>query len=66
MLMSGAYDLQVIIEGKTLKEVAHFVAAKLSTIDGVISTATHFVLRRYKDKGVIYKAQPKDERGECC
>ena len=62
MLMSGAYDLQVIIEGKTLKEVAHFVAAKLSTIDGVISTATHFVLRKYKDHGVIYEAPEVDER----
>lgn len=62
MLMSGGYDLQVIIEGKTLKEVAHFVASKLSTIDGVISTATHFVLKKYKDHGVIYEAPEVDER----
>ncbi len=62
MLMSGGYDLQVIIEGKTLKEVAHFVASKVSTIDGVISTATHFVLRKYKDHGVIYEAPEVDER----
>jgi DNA-binding Lrp family transcriptional regulator len=62
MLMSGGYDLQVIIEGKTLKEVAHFVASKVSTIDGVISTATHFVLRKYKDHGVIYETPEVDER----
>lgn len=62
MLMSGGYDLQVIIEGKTLRDVAHFVASKLSTIDGVISTATHFVLKKYKDHGVIYEAPEIDER----
>lgn len=62
-LMSGGYDLQVIIEGKTLREVAQFVAAKLATIDGVISTATHFVLRKYKDHGVVYEAPEVDERG---
>lgn len=61
-LMSGAYDLQVILEGKTLKEVAHFVAAKLSTIEAVTGTATHFVLRKYKDHGVIYKSPEIDER----
>jgi DNA-binding Lrp family transcriptional regulator len=63
LLMSGGFDLQVILEGKTLKEVAHFVTAKLSTIDGVTSTATHFVLHKYKDHGVIYKAPEIDERG---
>lgn len=62
MLMSGGYDLQVIIEGRTLRDVAHFVASKLSTIDGVISTATHFVLKKYKDHGVIYEAPEIDER----
>lgn len=61
-LMSGAYDLQVILEGKTLKEVAHFVAAKLSTIESVTGTATHFVLHKYKDHGVIYKTPEIDER----
>lgn len=62
MLMSGGYDLQVIIEGRTLRDVAHFVASKLSTIDGVISTATHFVLKKYKDHGVIYEVPEIDER----
>lgn len=52
-LMSGAYDLMVLIEGRTMREVAFFVAEKLSTIDGVLSTATHFVLKKYKDNGVI-------------
>ena len=62
-LMSGAYDLCVLIEGKTMREVAYFVAQKLATIDDVISTATHFVLRKYKDKGVIYGVVEVDERG---
>lgn len=62
-LMSGAYDLSVVIEGKTMKEVASFVSQKLSTIDAVNSTATHFVLHKYKDKGVLYDAPEIDERG---
>ena len=62
-LMSGAYDLCVLIEGKTMREVAYFVAQKLATIDDVISTATHFVLRKYKDKGVTYGVVEVDERG---
>ena len=64
-LMSGSYDLQVIIEGRTLKEVAQFVAQKLATLEYVTSTATHFVLRKYKDMGVIYEAPEVDERGHC-
>ena len=62
-LMSGAYDLSVVIEGKTMKEVALFVSQKLATIDAVISTATHFVLHKYKDKGVLYDSNEIDERG---
>lgn len=61
-LMSGGYDLAVLIEGKTMKEVAYFVAYKLATLEDVVSTSTHFVLKKYKDKGVIYKAPEKDER----
>lgn len=61
-LMSGGYDLMLIIEGKTMKEVAYFVAYKLAPIEDVVSTATHFVLKKYKDKGVIYKNPCKDER----
>lgn len=64
-LMSGGFDLAVLIEGKTMKEVAYFVAMKLAPLEDVISTATHFVLRKYKDKGVIYGAEPIDERGQC-
>ena len=62
-LMSGGYDLCVLIEGKTMREVAYFVAQKLATIDAVISTATHFVLHKYKDKGVVYDVTDVDERG---
>ena len=62
-LMSGSYDLAVFIEGRTMREVAYFVAQKLAPIDSVMSTATHFVLRKYKDKGVIYGAIEEDLRG---
>lgn len=61
-LISGAYDLLVILEGKTLKEVASFVSDKLSTLDSVISTATHFILKKYKDDGIILSQKSKDER----
>ena len=64
-LMSGGFDLCVLIEGRTMKEVAYFVAQKLAPIESVVSTATHFVLRKYKDKGVIYGAPEIDERGNC-
>ena len=64
-LMSGGFDLAVLIEGKTMKEVAYFVAQKLAPIEDVISTATHFVLRKYKDKGVVYGVIETDERGNC-
>lgn len=63
-LMSGDYDLCVVIEGRTMKEVAFFVVQKLAPIESVVSTATHFVLRKYKDKGIIYGGSPEiDERG---
>lgn len=52
-LMSGAYDLLVFVSGKSLQDVAQFVAAELSTIEGVLSTATHFMLKTYKAKGVL-------------
>lgn len=61
-LMSGAYDLLVIIEGKTLKEVAQFVSTKLSTIEGVIGTTTHFMLKQYKEAGVILEDEEEDRR----
>ena len=62
-LMSGGYDLSVVVNGRTFQEVAMFVAKRLSTLDSVISTATHFVLRRYKEKGVLFLGEEKDERG---
>lgn len=52
-LISGAYDLMVTIEGKTLREVSSFVTDKLSTIDGVLSTASNFILKKYKDHGTV-------------
>jgi DNA-binding Lrp family transcriptional regulator len=62
-LMSGSYDFLLLIEGRTLKEVALFVAEKLSPIEGVLSTSTHFMLRKYKDMGVVFGHEPeKDER----
>lgn len=61
-LMSGAYDLAVTVEGKTMKEVAYFVAQKLSTIDSVVSTATHFLLKKYKHDGVVLEENEDDKR----
>ncbi len=61
-LMSGGYDLQVIIEGDSLQEVAFFVARKLSTLNGVKSTKTHFVLKTYKENDVLYVDDKKDQR----
>jgi DNA-binding Lrp family transcriptional regulator len=62
--MSGGYDLQVVIEGETLQEVAYFVAQKLSTLSGVKSTKTHFVLKTYKENDVLYVAESTDRREE--
>ena len=65
-LMSGAYDYCVIIEGKTMKQVARFVSEKLATIDSVLSTSTHFVLKKYKNNGVAFGQSEEDlvdERG---
>ncbi len=61
-LMSGGFDLTVVVEGKTMKEVALFVAGKLAPIPDVTSTATHFVLRKYKDKGVVFGGNTADDR----
>lgn len=61
-LMSGSYDLAVTVEGLTLKEVAQFVSDKLATIDGVVSTTTHFVLKKYKEEGVIIDDEEADRR----
>ncbi|MDD6884513.1 MAG: Lrp/AsnC family transcriptional regulator [Eubacteriales bacterium] len=61
-LMSGGYDLMVTLKASTIKQLALFVAEKLSTLEHVISTATHFVLKKYKDQGVIMDETPEDRR----
>jgi DNA-binding Lrp family transcriptional regulator len=61
-LISGGYDLSVEVEGKTMKEIALFVAERLAPIDGVLSTTTHFILKRYKQNGVFFTDGPKDKR----
>ena len=61
-LMSGGYDLLVIVEGTDLKQVATFVSEKLATISGVLSTATHFMLKAYKEQGTLYKHEQFEER----
>ncbi len=61
-LMSGGFDLLVEVEGANLREVASFVSEKLATLQGVLSTATHFVLRAYKEQGVLMQRQAEDER----
>lgn len=61
-LMSGAYDLAITIEGKTMQEVALFVAQKIAPMDSIISTATHFVLKKYKEEGIVFEDNEKDTR----
>ncbi len=61
-LMSGGYDLLVIVEGSDLKKVATFVSEKLATIHGVLSTATHFMLKTYKEHGALYAEETFEER----
>ena len=60
--MSGAFDFAVFLEGKTLKDVAMFVTSKLSTLDAITGTSTHFVLKKYKDYGIIMMDRPKSSR----
>ncbi|MCM1577415.1 MAG: Lrp/AsnC family transcriptional regulator [Ruminococcus sp.] len=62
-LMSGSFDLAVTLSGTDYKEIALFVARRLSTIEGVISTSTHFVLKRYKEQGFFIADEAEDERG---
>ena len=61
-LMSGAYDLLLFVAGKDLREVASFVSEKLATIEGVISTSTHFMLKTYKHHGILMETEHEDER----
>ncbi|MCL2083643.1 MAG: Lrp/AsnC family transcriptional regulator [Oscillospiraceae bacterium] len=60
-LMSGGYDLTVIIEGQSIKDIAYFVSDKLSPLESVLSTATHFVLKKYKDHGVVLNERGGDD-----
>jgi DNA-binding Lrp family transcriptional regulator len=61
-LMSGTYDLAVFLEGRSMKEISNFVSTKLATIEGVVSTTTHFVLKTYKQDGVIMEDGEEDRR----
>jgi DNA-binding Lrp family transcriptional regulator len=61
-LASGGYDLLVVVEGSDLREVARFVSEKLSTLDGVLSTATHFRLKTYKENGFLFEQETPTER----
>lgn len=61
-LMSGGFDLMVEVRGETLNDVAMFVSSKLATIDGVLSTATHFLLKKYKEAGKLYQEEETNER----
>ena len=61
-LMSGAFDLTVIISGRTLKEVAQFVGQRLATLEDVTGTATHFILKKYKEKHLIFEKAEEQER----
>jgi DNA-binding Lrp family transcriptional regulator len=61
-LMSGAYDLSVSVEGKTMSEIGKFVSDKLSTLDSVVSTTTHFLLKKYKHDGIIFGDDEDDKR----
>ncbi|MBR6718519.1 MAG: Lrp/AsnC family transcriptional regulator [Oscillospiraceae bacterium] len=62
-LMSGGYDLGITITGTGLRDIASFVAQRLATLNGVLSTRTHFVLKRYKEKGILIQDEISDERG---
>lgn len=62
-LMSGGHDLMVTVNGRTFKDVAMFVAKRLSSLPGVLGTATHFVLKKYKERGVLFTDEEQDERG---
>lgn len=63
LMSSGAYDLSVEVKGNNLKDVAFFVSERLATIDGILSTSTHFILKKYKEKGIFIDDEETDERG---
>ena len=60
--MSGAYDLSVIVRGASMKQISKFVFEKLAVLEGVSSTVTHFIMRKYKEQGVILRVKEKEER----
>lgn len=62
-LMSGGYDLCCMVTDKSFQEVAMFVAKRLSPLEDVVSTATHFILKKYKEQGIFFSSAPKDDRG---
>lgn len=62
-LMAGAYDLSVTVKGQNVKDVSMFVSRRLAPLAGVMSTATYFVLKKYKEKGIMIEGEEKDERG---
>ena len=62
-LMSGRYDLSIVIEGRNMMDISHFVSDKLSTLDSVLSTATHFILKKYKENGqILHEEDMPDDR----
>ena len=61
-LASGGYDLMVVVEGSDLRDIARFVSEKLSSLDGVLSTATHFRLKTYKENGFLFESEPETDR----
>lgn len=63
LMSSGVYDLSVEVKGSDLKDVAFFVSERLATIDGILSTSTHFILKKYKEKGIFIDTEEPDERG---
>lgn len=63
LMSSGVYDLSVEVKGRNLKDVAFFVSERLATIDGILSTSTHFILKKYKEKGIFIDGEEPDERG---
>lgn len=65
LMSSGAYDLSVEVRGNNLKDVALFVSERLATIEGILSTSTHFILKKYKEKGIFIDSDEVDERGLC-
>jgi len=65
-LVSGGFDLLLFVKGKNLKEVAEFVSVSLATLDGVISTETHFMLKTYKDQDVLMESESHDDRLQVC